>query len=402
MERTATAMLAQLGRRLGQRRFGVLAPPCRSMLKPKSKSTRCLILEKNRARGNGAIIKSGGVFGRTRMGAIRCFSSQVTNNQEGSQGEGGFGLGGVAVFGLMAAIIGFFYRGHKSTKARVALINELCDKRALAPEEVNEIREENGQSVKAFLRAVEALKASGFSDDSGKRSAPQAFFGSFARALGSEQGTLKSSHLFERLGLSLAEASPNRRVNNDVLLVAASLTVDEHDEQLAKLVFCLFAENCDGMNLEEDAPETGLEDAREKFIASPSFAGAKSGYYFTRGDRGLGYYLDQPKLIKSADDDQTPQGTISADGFRRAVDALTATNQIPVKKRVVEINEYPLKRFEVADADDMIKVALKLTKVCDEEVEKVDRPLDYAAFEKMLFSHGICAWNSCYDPSRRR
>ena len=43
-----------------------------------------------------------------------------------------------------------------------------------------------------------------------------------------------------------------------------------------------------------------LDAEREAFIASKSFTGARPGYVFTKGLRGLGYYLDAPKHQRNA------------------------------------------------------------------------------------------------------
>jgi hypothetical protein len=36
--------------------------------------------------------------------------------------------------------------------------------------------------------------------------------------------------------------------------------------------------------------------AKEPFIPSKTFRGTKDGYYFSRGSKGLGYYLDAPRF----------------------------------------------------------------------------------------------------------
>ena len=197
-----------------------------------------------------------------------------------------------------------------------------------------------------------------------------------------------ASHLFERLILCLVE-SQGKSVENDVLVVGASLVIDEQDEVLARILFSLYTDDLGS----EDEVATEEEEQEEKvapseaapavnFIPSPSFAGQKPGYIFTIREGKVGYYLDvnkpkPAKILKAVD------GTISPDDVKRAVDALILTDQIPVRKRVKEINEYPLKRYEVATSDDMIKGAIKSTKLMgDDPTDALSRSLSYEEFEK--------------------
>ncbi len=310
---------------------------------------------------------------------------------------GGAGMGGFLLLGLVGAVIGFFYRGHRSTKARVALIDALCDERALEPEEVNEIREENGVSVYSFMKSVRELKSRGVDLLSGGASSPESFFSMVAVSLGMEGGAFKSAHLFERLALRLKEAKGDR-VDNDLLIVATSLAIDEHDEELARVLFALYADDCTNF-----PPQKAQVTSSPSFIPSDSFDGAKPGYVFTTRSSGLGYYADEGE----GDAGDAPNGTIRPENMHRAVSALISTDQIPVRKRVAEVNEYPLKRWEETKVDDMIKASIKSTKVFDGESgdkppDAPIRPMSYEEFEKMIFSNSICAWNACYDPSKRR
>ena len=132
-------------------------------------------------------LKMGSQFGRRGGATIggtaqrRLLSTQAKEGAASDTGGGGAGLGGVVVFGFVGAIIGWFYRGHRATKARVALIEDLCDVRPLAPEEVNEVREVNGATEESFRKAIKSLK---LDLAPGSKSRPQEFFAGVASALG--------------------------------------------------------------------------------------------------------------------------------------------------------------------------------------------------------------------------
>ena len=83
---------------------------------------------------------------------------------------------------------------------------------------------------------------------------------------------------------------------------------------------------------DETADSEGGEAAPVGFIKSKTFTGAKAGYVFTKGPRGLGFYLDAPKYRKA----NASKPSTTATTAKAAKAAKAAKTKRPKKDRKEE------------------------------------------------------------------
>ncbi len=247
--------------------------------------------------------------------------------------------------GFIGLVIGWFYRGHRNSKAQKRFQTKLLDKSMLDNDEIIQMRLANKLNLKQFdelVRRVRIHYPNGVAN-------PDEFFAFCANQLGGEyelNGKFKTEHLIERLVKSIKVSQ------KDSVLVA------DLDDLIIAFTSVLATEPKDTL--------------RHIFNAFASSNGK---------DTDAVLKIEQlPKIVNS---------------FR-------AIYQIPVRVQTHEIHEYPFNKYVLAETDRLIKDATETVKK-EREKDKIERGIknieqgymDEHDFIDLMLSKNICVWGEC-------
>mmetsp|Transcript_23927 Transcript_23927/g.35125 ORF Transcript_23927/g.35125 Transcript_23927/m.35125 type:complete len:563 (+) Transcript_23927:79-1767(+) len=87
---------------------------------------------------------------------------------------------------------------------------------------------------------------------------------------------------------AIPETSEKKKLKKKKLDEVTEVGISNHDAKVTKEV-----KKEVKVSVKDDVTSTVQQSAPQKFIASSKFAGAKSGYVFKKGPKGIGYYIDK-------------------------------------------------------------------------------------------------------------
>ena len=251
-----------------------------------------------------------------------------------------------ASLGFIGLVIGWFYRGHRNSKAQKRFQTKLLDKSMLDNDEIIQMRLANKLSLQQFDELVRRIRAhypNGVAN-------PDEFFTFCANQLGGEfelNGKFKAEHLVERLVKSI-------KVNQ-----RDSTAVADIDDLIIALTSVLATE-----------PKETLNHVFNAFASSNA------------------------KDVKDA--------VLKIEQLPKIVDSFRAIYQIPVRVQTHEIQEYPFNKYILAETDKLIKDATETVKK-EREKDKIERGIknieqghmDEHDFVDLMLSKNICVWGEC-------
>ena len=349
----------------------------------------------------------------------------------------------ISIVALITSI-GLLYNYFQGYRNRSAQEEKVIASQAIEPLEVNEIRmSSKGLTSDVFKEIVVNL----FKEFPGGTCSYREFVTFTLQTFESREVTMKGMHLLDRVVESyvantMAEELKKKKDDAELLQeISRDVAASNSDLQLP-IGYFLTALN---LALAEPAPERvetlftaafaaqkGVRDLQSRsetvqlperksiapppdiaYIASPSWAGAREGYYFGTGKEGTGYYRDDAGYAmrkKKVDDEYNVEvqelqaehskgDVISVEAATAALGYLMDTCQIPGEKQVITTgNKYPAETFRKTTREELMQ---RGRRGLSESASGAHTETEFtrSEFVSLVLGPDICAWGECF---RRR
>ncbi|GBG31367.1 Hypothetical Protein FCC1311_075912 [Hondaea fermentalgiana] len=279
---------------------------------------------------------------------------------------------GLAVF-FVGSIVAYFWRGTANTKRRKKLEVGLQEKLALAPDEIDELWKSNAlRSAQFELLRMRLLK-----DFPDGKARPVEFFEHAKKLLTSESSSLKSEHLIERLGLSMAAKAETYDLK--VLLTALTLLIDVEPAERSDILFRLFSHASKADLATAKMTEAQAEEAVDALLQSgqlPVRCMVREHHSYPTNEYS---YVSPLSLM-----------TRGAEEILKTRKKESKTNPVQGhEEAIVQRLQGDLKREEDPDGPDYDGKA----RAADPSLQE---PLwSRQDFQDLLLTYRICAWGEC-------